>query len=219
MDTDKLAQYEQEAKHTPFEIEATIQEKDFLKHYQKLGNAKQAVLLAYPGKYTEQSASRVGTKLVRKFNAHTLLPKHKKNNPEVKSTLRKLRQVDMVGYAKKQLEMGVIGEEECWDIVRTLMRTSIDDRTRFVAAKEMREWIKEAKVEIEGQNLSQLEVTKLLVNSISVLPITLYKEVLKEVRARRREIIKERGKKLTNTDIDKIIKEEREQMQRGRTDS
>jgi predicted transcriptional regulator len=100
---------------------------------------------------------------------------------------------EMVEVLKKKYELGLLSEEELYSRMDELSKKSTSDQAKFNATKEMRQWVREAKSEIEANKLSALEIVPLMVDALTELPRLKYVEVLKGVRAKRLAKNSERG--------------------------
>jgi hypothetical protein len=100
--------------------------------------------------------------------------------------------IKMVDYLKKQYELGMLSEEDMYKRMDDLSRLSTSDQTRFNATKEMRQWVREAKSEIEANKLSALEVVPLMVDALTEIPKSKYIQILAGVRKTRARINRER---------------------------
>jgi len=169
------------------------QDELFKELYLDCGNATAAWSKAYPEKCVGLKPSHI------RVRAHYLLKKYKlkgKNYKKLRSDNKRVllnAKPEMVDYIKKQYEIGLLSEEELFKRMDSLSKHSTSDQTQFNATKEMRQWVREAKSEIEANKMSVLEVVPLMVDAISELTKEKYLKVLKGVRAKRHSINKEKN--------------------------
>lgn len=195
-----------------FEALATPEEKIFIETYLQCGNALASALKMRPAlEKSQQYARNLGCKLVKKFN---LKGKTKAIVTLKNRTFNLETNKNLADLVKQKYLNGEINEETLFVRMDNLSQRSQSDQARFNATKEMRQWLKEAKQEVDASRLSQLDIVQLMRDALSALPKDRYLGVLRETRRKRQEIIKERN---IIYDPDKIREKERTKFVNGGT--
>jgi hypothetical protein len=190
-------------------LKATEEEKRWIEHFMNSGNASWSVLQVWPHLGKRNGSARTkGSMLTRKFNLGKY--GHKKRT---KIFIKKNEEIEksaaIVEHTKKLYMAGAINEEDLFQRMDNLSRSSISDQARIIATREMREWLKEATAEVEANNLAMMDVVTLMVNALSDLPKSKYLDVIRKCRKRRQDLIYERTAKY---DAEEIRQKERERL-------
>ncbi len=168
----------------------------FKETYLACGNATASFRRAFPEKCStmaEMSIRAAAAAMVKKFllKNKTLKSVKRRNKIDFDNAIS---QNHVVEYVKKQYQMGLISEDELYARMDALSSHSTSDQARFNATKEMRQWVREARGELEANKLSALEIVPLLIDAISELPRSKYIEVLRG--AKKRRILKNKEKSI-----------------------
>jgi hypothetical protein len=173
--------------------EPTPEELLFKETYLSCGNATATYMKVFPEKCKMLKPVDIRARashLVKKF---MIKGRTAKKIRTANNNARANASADLVGYVKKQYELGLLSEEELYARMDELSKKSTSDQTKFNATKEMRQWVREAKSEIEANQLSKLTVVQLMIDALSDLPRIKYVEVLRGVKKTRVAMNKERG--------------------------
>jgi len=193
-----------------FQIKATEKELLFIDFYRKCGNATSAFLEVWPERGKNVSSARCSaSNMVKKFNLKG------KNSEWFNRQIQNSREdieSKIISHVKSMYIAGEIDENELFKRMSRLSSHAVSDQTRFVATKELRQWVREAKAEVEANKLSLMDIISLMINALSDLPKIKYIEVLKGARKKRMELIKERT---IFFDPDKIRNEVKNKMISG----
>jgi predicted transcriptional regulator len=213
MDEKTIAKYnnslEKKGRSHIFTREMSEKEQQFVDLFKRTGgkSASWCVRQVWGNDISMRTVGRKASVLMKRFN----LISDRKRTMTRPVTVRNTNDAKerIVATVKKKLMSGQISEAECFDEMSRLAFRSVDDRVRFMADKELREWIKDAQQELKANELAEEEVVNLLIRALSDLPQAKYYEVLAGIRAHRRFLAQEKVKK---PDAEAIIRHEREKM-------
>jgi hypothetical protein len=194
-DAEKIVgQYSSAIDNDTVAVKATAEELQFIEIYKQLGNATAAVKQVFPKFISNDGSARnKAHALIKKFN---LKGQNLKNSP-----YRFVRNPEadekMTQIIKQKWAVGELDEAELFSRMHHLSTHSLSDQTRFAATKELKLWAKEAKMEVEANKLSMLDIVNLMSMALADLPREKYIDVLKKTRFKRCELIR-----LRNTQFD-----------------
>lgn len=213
MDEKTIEKYEEKLESSGHQhvLKREISPKDqkFLELFKQTGgkSASWCVKEVWGDKLSPRSVGRKASDLMRKYN----LVSERKRTMLRPKTIHDTRNYKdrMVATVKRKLISGELSEAECFDEMSRLAFRSGDDRVRFMADKELREWIKDAHQELKANELAEEEIVALLIRALSDLPQPKYIEVLLGIRKHRKYLAEQRARKV---DAAGIIRREREKM-------
>ena len=188
------------------EINASDEEKVFIREYLKHGNGVAAHRVAFADRtwLKESSRSTAATMLVKKFKLKgKSLKTIRANGHATKSP------GDMIRFVKEKYLAGEISEQDLLDSIKDLKDHSTQDTVRLAAIKEMKEWYREARSEFEANKLAMQDIVPLMADALSHLPREKYVAVLKDCRRRR---LKDIYARTIVYDADKVRKAEIEKI-------
>jgi hypothetical protein len=185
----------------PIRLNATDDEKLFIEKYLECKNATAAAQIVWPVRCKKTSyASVLGCEMVKKFNLKGKdLEKVKRVHREAAKGRK--REELIVPYVKDLYLAGQITEEELVKRMARISERSLSEAARFNATKELREWLKEAKEELEANRLSEVDIIPLMIAALVELPREKYIKVLLGMHKKRSQLSREKNKVF---DADKI---------------